>query len=293
MIKYPEGKDDSSYATDDTITGLGQWSIKNTKLRILYVGDNVLSHKDRCISDNTYLNTIEFGANISPNDLAQHISGNNVLMDINISDNHQSLCSEKGVVYDISKNTVWKYPEGRSSIEISSSATKIGAYAMAQCMQMKDDIVIPDNIEIIDTNGLYACQNITGISFNNTSRLTTLGARSLQLLSRAQYGVFPASLKYIYESALGSCWVMGNITFNSIEAPQLMDYSSDKGSSVFGSELNQWTGRDASTRVVFVPTNSIGYDDESWSNSIFSTNRISVGDDGETKEYFYTLSQTL
>jgi hypothetical protein len=76
---------------------------------------------------------------------------------------------------------------------------------MAQCMQMKNEIIMPDNIEIIDTNGLYACQNITGISFNSTSRLTTLGARSLQLLSRAQYGVFPASLKYIYESALGSC----------------------------------------------------------------------------------------
>lgn len=106
LVKYPEGKDGSTYTTDDTIVGLGQWSIKNTKLRILYVGDNVISHQDRCISDNNYLNTIEFGANISPNNLAQHISGNNVLMDINVSENHQSLCSEDGVVYDISKNTV-------------------------------------------------------------------------------------------------------------------------------------------------------------------------------------------
>lgn len=86
---------------------------------------------------------------------------------------------------------------------------------------------------------------------------------------------------------------MGNITFNSIEAPQLMDASSAKGSSVFGSELSQWTGRDASTRVVFVPTNAIGYDDDSWNNSIFSVDRVSVSDDGVTKEYYYTLSKTL
>lgn len=78
-----------------------------------------------------------------------------------------------------------------------------------------------------------------------------------------------------------------------MEAPQLMDASSAKGSSVFGSELNQWTGRDASTRVVFVPTNATGYDDDSWNNSIFSTERVSVGDDGVTKEYYYTLSKTL
>lgn len=110
---------------------------------------------------------------------------------------------------------------------------------MAQCMQFKDEIIIPDNIEVIDTNGLYACQNVTGIVFNSTSKLNTLGARSLQLLSRAKYGVFPASLKYMYDSALGSCWAMGSITFNSIEAPQLMDATSSKSSAVFGGELSQ------------------------------------------------------
>ena len=106
LIKYPEGRAGSIYTTDGIITGLGRWSIKNTKIEILNVGDNVISHNDRCISDNPYLNTINFGSNISPNNLAQHISGNNVLTNINISDNHKSLCSEYGVVYDISKNTV-------------------------------------------------------------------------------------------------------------------------------------------------------------------------------------------
>ena len=293
MVKYPEGKNDNEYTTDESIIGLGPWSVKNTKLRILNIGDNVVSHNDRSISDNQYLNTINFGSGIIPNKLAINISGNSVLMDINVSDNHISLCSEDGVVYDISKNTVWKYPEGRGDIDISSSATRIGPYAMAQCMQFKDEVIIPDNIEVIDTNGLYACQNITGIVFNSTSKLNTLGARSLQLLSRAKYGVFPASLKYMYDSALGSCWVMGSITFNSVEAPKLMDANNNKNSAVFGGELSQWTGRDATTRVVFVPTNATGYDDESWNNSIFSPERVSVSDSGDIKECYYTLSKTL
>ena len=76
---------------------------------------------------------------------------------------------------------------------------------MAQCMQFKSDITIPDSIEIIDTNGLYACQNITGLLFNSTSRLTTLGARSLQLLSRATRAVFPATLNTMNDGALSSC----------------------------------------------------------------------------------------
>ena len=86
---------------------------------------------------------------------------------------------------------------------------------------------------------------------------------------------------------------MGDITFNSIEAPNLMDSSSTKISSVFGSEFNQWIGRDATNRVVFVPTNAIGYDSEPWAKSIFSTDRIVQGDNGEVKKYYYTLSKTL
>jgi hypothetical protein len=72
-----------------------------------------------------------------------------------------------------------------------------------------------------------------------------------------------------------------------------MDATSSKSSAVFGWELSQWTGRDAATRVVFVPSNATGYDGDSWSNSIFSTERVSVSDSGDVKEYYYTLSKTL
>lgn len=78
-------------------------------------------------------------------------------------------------------------------------------YSMAQCMQFKSDIVIPDSIEIIDAYGLYACQNITGVLFNKTSKLHTLGARSMQLLSRMKTLVLPPSLQYIDDNALSSC----------------------------------------------------------------------------------------
>lgn len=287
LIKYPEGKMNTEYTTDESIVGLGQWSIKGTKLRVLNIGDNVVSHNDRSISDNIYLNTINFGSNIAPNRLALNISGNNVLMDINISNNHISLCSVNGVVYDISKNTLWKYPEGRSELSIESTTTKIGSYAMAQCMQFKSDLIIPDHIEVIEENGLYASQNITGIIFNETSKLHTLGVRSLQLLSRATIGIFPASLKLIQDNALGSCWLMGNITFNGSEAPVLAN------NNVFGTEFSSWTGKNATSRVVYVPSNAVGYDSDKWNNSIFSEERKYTDSNGVTTSYKYLLSKTL
>lgn len=287
LVKYPEGKMDTEYTTDESIVGLGQWSIKGTKLRVLNIGDNVVSHNDRSISDNVYLNTINFGSSIAPNRLALNISGNNVLMDINVSNNHISLCSVNGVVYDISKNTLWKYPEGRSELSIESTTTKIGSYAMAQCMQFKSDLIIPDHIEVIEENGLYASQNITGIIFNETSKLHTLGVRSLQLLSRATIGIFPASLKLIQDNALGSCWLMGNITFNGSEAPALAN------NTVFGTEFSSWTGKNATSRVVYVPSNAMGYDSDKWNNSIFSEERKYTDSNGVTTSYKYLLSKTL
>lgn len=285
LVKYPEGKTDVSYTTDESIVGLGQWSIKNTKLRTLTIGDNVVTHADRSISDNSYLNTINFGSGISPTNLAQHISGNNVLMDINVSENHPSLCSSNGVVYDITKNTLWKYPEGRSELSIEDVTTKIGVYAMAQCMQFKSDLTMPDNIEVIEENGLYACQNITGLIFNSTSKLHTLGVRSLQLLSRITKATFPASLKQINDAALSSCWLLGNIEFLSTTAPAL------NGSSVFGGEYSQWTGRDATSRIVYIPSTATGYESNGW-EVLFSEDR-SVTKDGVTTYYNYILSQTL
>lgn len=287
LVKYPEGKTDNEYTTDESVTGLGPWSIKNTKLRILNIGDNVISHNDRCISDNAYLNTINFGSSITPNKLALNISGNSVLMDINISDNHVSLCSVSGVVYDINKSTLWKYPEGRSELTIDPVVSKIGSYAMAQCMQFKSDVVIPDSIEIIGENGLYACQNITGVIFNETSKLHTLGVRSMQLLSRMSYIILPASLKLIQDNTFGSCWKLENITFNGVEAPELSTLN------IFGSDINSWSGKNADSRFVYVPSNAVGYDSEKWINSIFSDSRSYTDGNGNTINYKYTLSKTL
>ena len=286
LVKYPEGKVGSEYTTDESIVSLGQWSLKGTKLRIINIGDNVVAHADRCISDNAYLTTINFGSGIAASNLAQHISGNNVLIDINISENHQALCSVGGVVYDISKNTLWKYPEGRSDLSLIDSVSKIGTYAMAQCMQFKSEITIPDSIEIIDVNGLYACQNIMGISFTQTSKLHTLAARSMQLLSRMKTLVLPPSLKYMDDNSLGSCWMLGNIQFYGQEAPMLKN-------AVFGAESSQWTGRDAETRIVYTLSNATGFDSESWMNSIFSEDRIVTDSEGNVKEYYFTLSKTL
>lgn len=279
LVKYPEGKLDENYITDEVITNIGQWSIRNTHLVNLTIGDNVLTHSDGCIVNNKHLTTLNLGSKINAPKLAERIYGNDVLTNINVSDDHTTLCSYEGVVYDISKNTLWKYPEGRSSINILSSVTKIGSYALSQCMKLTGSITIPDNIESIEDSALFSCQYITELLFTENSKLTTLGVRSLQLLPRMKNIVFPETLKYINGYALSNTSSLETIYFKGNVAPEFKDVSINQNgvktiTTAFGTDTNSFAGRDVTTnKIVYVPVNSSGYELDDWNNSIFNTDR--------------------
>ena len=98
LVKYPEGKLDTEYTTDDFITSLGPYSIRHTNLKTLTLGDNVVSHSDESISTNPYLDTINIGSNFNPNKISRNIYRNVSLMNVNVSDEHATLSSINGVV---------------------------------------------------------------------------------------------------------------------------------------------------------------------------------------------------
>ena len=151
----------------------------------------------------------------------------------------------------------------------------IGTYAVTECQNLKSDITIPDSVEIIDSYAFFACQSITGIIFNDSSNLKTLSTGCFQLLARAKYAIFPSSLSTIGDIVLSSCNDLGEIKFLGMEAPSITN-------STFGTDSISWTGRTANNRIIFVPTNSYGYEEGLWAN-IFD----------EDREVYFTLSKTL
>lgn len=286
LVKYPEGKLDKSYTTDPQITKLGPWSIKNTKLESLTIGDNVVSHNDRSISDNVYIKTLNLGASIAPTNLPERIFKNSRLININVSEDHQSLCSIDGVVYNIDKTTLWKYPEGRLSFVIAPTVKSIGVHAVSNNLQLATDLIFPDHVEVIEANAFYGCQNVTGIVFGENSNLRTISANAFQLNSKVTYAEFPKTLQTIYANAFSSCWKLGNLKFLSVSAPVL------ENESVFGLEYNQWVGRDSQQRIVYVSKDAVGYEENLW-NTLFDDSRSKTDSSGKVTYYNFTLSKTL
>lgn len=282
LVKYPEGRTIEEYTTDPFITKLGGYSLSGTSLKKLILSDNVISHEVSCIVDNPYLTDIHFGANISPTDLAFNTKRNSALLNITVSENHQSLSSEDGVLYNIDKTVVWKYPEGRTSFITIDSAKTVGPYACYMMANLKE-ITLPDNIETLDTSSFYSCYNMTSFITNNTSNLKVIGKNALQLASAMKYIILPASLTSLNSDSFTSCRSLGSITFNGLTAPIFADITaSNPITSAFGSNASNFTGLESSVRVVYVPTDSTGYDSSDWNNSIFSPDRNN-----------FTLSKTL
>ena len=156
---------------------------------------------------------------------------------------------------------------------------------MSQCMQLRSDLVIPDHIEIIDTNALYACQNITGFECGVNSKLHTLGRYSLQLLSRCKYIVLSPSLTSIGDSALSGCVQVENLTFLGETAPTIKSNS-------FGSDANNWTGAKIQNTTMYVPSNSTGYESDDWM-VLYDESRTGTNSSNETCYGYFNLSKTL
>ena len=284
IIKYPEGKTDLSYTIREA-TSLGQWSLRNTKLEHLDLG-SIETIDDTCIVNNSNLKSLTLGKNTGLNNFARYVTENVALQ--NIYSNNDNAISIDGVLYDSSRTVMIKYPEGRDYVSMESTVKTIGPYAIYNCRSIKSDLILPDHIEVIDNNGISGLQYITGIVFNPSSKLTTVKNNGLQLSSRATYVVFPPSLKYLGSKALSMSPLIGEIKFLGNEAPEISNDTFGSGSD--------YTGLKANSRVIYVPTNSIGYDYDIWLNTVFNDNRIYIDTTPEPDVTYvvpFILSKTL
>lgn len=286
LIKYPEGKVGDHYEVDSSVIRLTYKCLRDTKLKSLVIGDSVINHTVDAIAENKLLETLTLGANISPDKLAECIGDSQpVLKNIHISENHKSLSSVNGVLYDITKKTLWRYPTGRSEFVIEPTVKTIGRYSMNVCNAITTEIMFPDHIETIDSFGARALQNVTGIRFGENSMLTTLSNNALELADKATYIILPSSLRYIGDEAL-SCKRVSSITFNGTIAPEL------SGVKAFGSQ-SSLLGMYATSRIMYIPADSVGYETELWTNSILDPNRKYVDSFGNEFECIFELSKSL
>ena len=146
LIRYPEGKSQTSYTIPNSVTSIGDWAFYGCSgLTSITIPDSVTSIGGLAFQDCTNLTSINVA------------SGNNYYSDNN------------GVLFNKKKTALIRYPEGKSqtSYTIPNSVTSIGNYAFFYCTGLTS-ITIPNSVTSIGYMAFYGCTGLTSIAIPNS-----------------------------------------------------------------------------------------------------------------------------
>lgn len=276
LIKYPEGRSGSEYITPELVTGLGSYAFSNTYLEKLILSDEVVSHQDNAIRDNTYLREISIGSRYEFNNAALSIRYNTALHNILVSSDNPQLASYSGVLYDKRYTTLVLYPSGRSEFSDLKPVSIIGSYSCSTGYVSSGfmSIELPDSVESINDYAFNENYRLLSITSNESSKLSTIGKYAFQLCNNLSSIELPSSLKSIESLAFNRTSKLGVIYCYAITPPSL-----GRGSGtidVFGATKDTYTGSSVSedSRFLYVPGSSESdYESSDWMTSLCSSDK--------------------
>ena len=161
LIRYPEGKSQTSYTIPDSVTSIG-WEafFYCTGLTSITIPNSVTSIGATAFDGCSSLTIITIPDSVtSIGDLA--FKDCTDLTSINVASGNNYYSDNNGVLFNKKKTALIRYPEGKSqtSYTIPNSVTRIGYYAFEDCTGLTS-ITIPNSVTSI---GDWAFRGCTGL----------------------------------------------------------------------------------------------------------------------------------
>ena len=139
------------------------------------------------------------------------------LTSFDVESGNNAYASENGVLFDKSKNTLIRFPQGKTgdTYVIPGSVTTIGNGAFSYCWNLSS-ITIPNNVITIGNSAFYNCIYLTSITIPNS--VTTIGGWTFSGCSSLPSITIPNNVTTIENSAFSYCENLSSITIpNSVK----------------------------------------------------------------------------
>jgi uncharacterized repeat protein (TIGR02543 family) len=231
LIRYPEGKADTSYAIPNGVTSIGDWAFQScNSLTSITIPDSVTSIGTMAFEDCSSLTSITIPDSVTSIDRHAFFVCRK-LNQINVDTANTAYSSVNGVLFNKEKTKLIRYPEGKAdtSYSIPDGVTSIGNSAFYGCSNLTS-ITIPDGVTIIDINAFQYCRSLTSITIPDS--VTYISAEAFDGCDSLKAAYYLGFSEQWAEVSIewGNYCLTNHIVFKS--NPEISDVASPTGTSV-------------------------------------------------------------